>query len=48
MDNQRQDITFDLHTRLADTLDGPMDREPQGRTGVIHTPHGDIQTSTLR
>ena len=44
MDNQRQDITFDLHTRLADTLDGSMDREPQGRTGVIHTPHGDIQT----
>ncbi|QFQ03334.1 Queuine tRNA-ribosyltransferase [Corynebacterium urogenitale] len=54
MDNARPDITFDLHTRLADTPDGSAlanpdisgekAREAQGRTGVIHTPHGDIQT----
>ncbi|MBC2682440.1 tRNA guanosine(34) transglycosylase Tgt [Corynebacterium sp. 4HC-13] len=51
MDNRRPDITFDLCTRLKETADGAhlaqegeKPREPQGRTGVIHTPHGDIAT----
>ena len=31
----RMDTTFDLRTQLPNQL---------GRTGVIHTPHGDIHT----
>ena len=32
------DLSFDVHTRL------PEGGGKHGRTGVIHTPHGDIQT----
>lgn len=38
-----RDLSFDLHTRLADAERGAAGT-PQGRTGVIHTPHGDIHT----
>lgn len=43
-------FSFDLGNRLADTADVPAARtqanggEFLGRTGIIHTPHGDIQT----
>lgn len=43
-------FSFELGNRLADTADIPAARtdanggEFRGRTGVIHTPHGDIQT----
>lgn len=33
------DLSFDVNTRLGDGSPGK-----HGRTGVIHTPHGDIQT----
>lgn len=52
---EHDDITFDLHTRLADSQSsvrgvGAQARECGGatgvfgRTGVIHTPHGDVRT----
>ena len=34
-----EDLSFDVTTRLGDGSPGK-----HGRTGVIHTPHGDIQT----
>lgn len=40
----RPDITFELGSRLADTTTGPHGRTPQGRTGILRTPHGDIHT----
>lgn len=43
-------FSFELNNRLTDTARPAAEREAanggqfQGRTGVIHTPHGDIQT----
>lgn len=35
---------FTLETRLEEGAHGTRTGKPLGRTGVIHTPHGDIQT----
>ncbi|HIW95647.1 MAG TPA: tRNA guanosine(34) transglycosylase Tgt [Candidatus Corynebacterium gallistercoris] len=52
-EDARPDTYFELHTRLAECPDADelrSEREVQarrqflGRTGVIHTPHGDIRT----
>lgn len=37
-------MTFTLETRLETGAHGTLRGKPLGRTGVIHTPHGDIET----
>lgn len=41
----RREFFFEQHTRLSDSANGlGRDGARYGRTGVIHTPHGDIRT----
>ena len=41
----RSAFGFEINTRLSPTADGfGRDGTRRGRTGVIHTPHGDIHT----
>lgn len=39
MSAEKPDLSFTLHTKLDDDAPGK-----HGRTGIIHTPHGDIKT----
>lgn len=42
---ERSQFYFEQHTRLSNTTEGKgRNGARYGRTGVIHTPHGDIQT----
>ncbi len=42
--NKHETTGFTLESRLDDGAHGMMTDRPLGRTGVLHTPHGDIET----
>ena len=42
--NEPKTTGFTLETRLEDGARGIMTDRPLGRTGILHTPPGDIET----